>query len=82
MHKTKMVEGWKIHQIQEIQPLGQCAVVCEDMSTSVLVFFHINDLMDKEAVFQPLAQHITNKKHSIVDQNDPIQNYQSVMCYQ
>ena len=44
MKKTTMTFGWKIHQIQEIHPVGECAIVCEDISTAELVFFQIKEL--------------------------------------
>ena len=50
MNNTTMKDGWKIHNIQEIHPLGECALVCEDMANSTLVFFHIKDLEGAQAV--------------------------------
>ena len=82
MHKTVMQEGWKIHQIQEIHPKGQCSIVCEDISKSELVFFHIQDLKDDEAIFRPLAPHVTDKNRSDLVEYDNIEDYQSLMCYQ
>ena len=80
MIKTNMHKGWKIHQIQEIQPLGECSLVCEDNSKSELVFFHLKDLTEKEAIFQPLAPHITDTRPDGIEY-DSIVNYQSLMCY-
>ena len=51
MITTKMQEGWKLHQIQEIDAHGKMALVCEDLSRSSLVFFEINDLSDQGAIF-------------------------------
>ena len=81
MHHTTMKEGWKIHQIQEIQPLGECALVCEDIATSSLVFFQIVDLVDNEIVLQPLSQHVTDADRKDITESDPITSYRSMMCY-
>ena len=77
-----MKEGWRIRQIQEIHPPGECALVCEDAATSALVFFHIVDLEGTQAVLQPLSQHITDKNREGLTKGDPIAAYRSVMCYQ
>ena len=82
MNSTTMKDGWKIHNIQEIWPLGECALVCEDMATSSLVFFHIKDLEGTKAVLQPLSMHITDKNRVGLTENDHIQSYRSAMCYQ
>ena len=83
LKKTVMQVGWKIHQIQEIMPAGECALVCEDISKSELVFFHLKDLTEKEAIFQPLGPHITAMyRPDETESYDSIVNYQALMCYQ
>ena len=48
---TKMQTGWKIHRIEEIHPVGDCALVCEDKSDALLVFFLVKGLDREKAQF-------------------------------
>ena len=78
--KLRMKPGWKIHHIKEIMPVGECTLVCENTSTSIITFFQVKDLTDGPATLLPLSSAM--ERSNELEQDDPIVKYESLMCHQ
>ena len=75
-----MKTGWKIRDIKEIMPVGECVLVCENTSDAKITFFQIKELTKGPPTLQPLSQ-ITEKREGIPN-DDHIVRFDSLMCYQ